>query len=272
MSEVDLKQALDVAIKAAKKGAEVALEFYKEVDPANAGSTLDIKTKTSPRDYVTEADFAVQKVIIEIIQQTYPDHRFIAEEKGADALGEPDSPYAWIIDPIDGTIPFIHGKDNWGTIIGLEVNGRVDIGVMLIPLHSELYTCIRGEGAFLNNKPIQLRKTRAMNDAVLCSNMIRRTKEIDDMLMISTPPCANLENYGSACDEFAEVLKGHNDGCFFDGVRYWDISAGCLMMEEAGGKSYYEFKEPDNFRCGLLVATSTEPIFEELKKFVFEKM
>ncbi|MBU0767120.1 hypothetical protein KKF55_05090 [Patescibacteria group bacterium] len=271
MSELDLDQALTRAIEIAKMAAATAVEFHKEISPENAGSNLGIETKDSPRDFVTKADRAVQKKIISAIQEYYPDHRFIAEEEGATNLGDPSSPYEWIVDPIDGTMPFIHGRDNFGTILALRKNEEVVLGVMIIPLKDELYYAIKGKGAFYNGKPIVLRDTKDLNDAAICSNT-RRVKIIDGIPYIATPICGNLENYGAACDEFGHMLRGHNDGCFFDGPRLWDVAAGCMMVEEAGGKSEYKLKDPKNVRGGVICVSSTAPIFDELREFVFEKM
>ena len=271
MSELDLDLALDRAIEVAKLAAQKAIEFHKEISPETAGRNLGIETKKSPRDFVTKADLEVQKVIIAALQEYYPDHRFIAEEKGADDLGDPESPYTWIVDPIDGTMPFIHGRNNFGTILALQKDGEVVLGVIIIPLKDELYYGIKGKGAFYNGKPIVLRNTKDINDATLCSNT-RRIKVIDGIPYIATPFCGNLENYGAACDEFGHMLRGLNDGCFFDGPRLWDIAAGCMLVEEAGGRSEYKLKDPKNIRSGVICASSTAPIFDELREFVFEKM
>ncbi|MCF7844728.1 MAG: hypothetical protein K9M03_02775 [Kiritimatiellales bacterium] len=271
MNELDLDQALTRAIEIAEMAAATAVEFHKEISPENAGRTLEVETKDSPRDFVTKADCAVQKKIIAAIQEYYPDHRFIAEEEGASSFGDPSSPYEWIVDPIDGTTPFIHGRNNFGTILALRKNEEVVLGVMIIPLKDELYYAIKGKGAFFNGKPIVLRNTKDLNDATLCSNT-RRIKMIDGTAYISTPLCGGLENYGAACDEFGHMLRGLNDGCFFDGPRLWDVAAGCMMVEEAGGKSEYILKDPNNVRSGVICASSTAPIFDELREFVFEKM
>ncbi|MBU0458925.1 inositol monophosphatase [Patescibacteria group bacterium] len=268
--EVNLDIAMEVALPTIKKAAELALEYHKKIDPKNAGSNLGIDTKR-PRDYVTDADKAVQKMIIEEIQKTYPSHRFIAEEEGSDNLGDPESPYTWIIDPIDGTCPFIHGRPHFGTIIALKKDDEVVLGLMYMPLLDELYTCIKGNGAFFNDKPVVLRNTRNMDDAVLCSNF-RRTVDINGIAHLPVILCANTENYGCAVYELGLILQGLNDGFYCSGPRLWDIAAGCLMIEEAGGKARYELKEPDNVRSGVLCATSTAAIFEELEEFVFNKM
>jgi myo-inositol-1(or 4)-monophosphatase len=272
---IDLNESLDLAVEISKEAGAILKEMFES---AHFG---EVVTKASPIDFRTEADEKSQELIIKRIQEKYPGHRFIAEEEGADNLGDPECPYTWIIDPLDGTTCFLHGKPNFGIIIALQENdpfdnaqgGQVVMGVMYLPMTDELYTCIRGKGAFMNGKPLKLRETKNMQDAILCSNTVRRAEKAPDgTLYVSTPYCASLENYGSAVDEFAQMLLGRNDGCFFDGIRLWDVAAGCLMVEELGGKSKYTFKEPGNPRGGLLVVSSTAPIYDELHDFVYNVM
>lgn len=272
MNEIDLQRALDVAMAAAKTAAAYVMERHKEIDPMTGGLNLGIETKASARDFVTEVDKESQRILIEEIRRHFPDHRFIAEEDGADDLGDPSSPYAWILDPVDGTTCFIHGRDNFGIIIALQKEGITKLGVIYLPVKDELFYGIKGQGGFFNGKPIVLRRTRDMSDAILASNTVRRGKQINGVLHVTTPYCGSLENYGSAAQEFSEMLKGHNDGCFFEGIRLWDVAAGCFLVEEAGGRSEYSFIEPGNIRGGLIVVSATEPIFDELKKFVQEQM
>jgi len=269
---INLDQALEVARKAAKDAAVLAVEYQEKIRPERAGRSLGIDTKMNLRDYVTEADLASQKLIIERLQKHYPDHRVIAEEKGADNIGDPSSPYTWIIDPIDGTTPFIHNRDNFGVMIALQENGETVLGIIWIPRREELFTGIRGQGAFFNGEPVRLRNTQGMNDAILCSNLMHRGEEIDGVLKASYPYCANIENYGSAAHEIGEILKGCNDGVFFLGPRIWDVAPGFMMVEEAGGKCEYVLEDPADVRSEVRGLACTKPIFEELREFVFNKM
>lgn len=267
----DPQNLLAVAAEAAKAASALLVEKHHAVFH-QASDSLDIDTKSSDTDFVTEADGAAQQSIISIIQAKYPTHRFIAEEAGADSLGSPDSPYEWIIDPLDGTTNFIHGKENFGSIVAVQKDGQLLAGVMDMPLLHQFYSGIAGEGAWINDRPVQLRPTRNMNDAVLASNTMRRAKQGDDgAWYVSMPYCGSVENYGCAAQELGEILLGQNDGAFFRGIRIWDVCTGCLMIGEAGGRYRYEFLEAGNPRSGLLCVASTAPIFDELCEFVFEK-
>ena len=257
----DLPQALDIAIAASKKAAEHAVQHWENID------SLEIESK-SPGDFVTQVDRECQHIIVEEIQSTFHEHRFLGEEGGTDTLGDPESPYQWIIDPIDGTTPFIHKKDTFGNLIALQENGHTVLGLIYIPVRNELFTGYKGGGAYFNDSPIRLRDTKDMFDAVLCSNTMRRAKEIDGTYMISTPRCGSLHNYGSMAHEMGELLKGCNDGSFAIGARLWDVAPGCFLTEEAGGKSWYELVEPDNLTGGTRHIASTPPIFDEIKEWV----
>ena len=269
---------LSDVLKVANDAADAAGEIIKQ----NFKSDLTIYTKSSARDYVTQVDHMSQEAIIDVIQKTYPEHRFIAEEEGADDLGDPDSPYVWIIDPIDGTTNFIHGKTECGTMVALmeESAGavrkpRMQIGVMLVPMRNTRYHVVRGGGAFMTaeddrNLPLRVRKTNGMNDAILCTNTMKNPDaEKEGALQIKAPFCAAMHNYGCALTELAAIAAGENDGLFFHGPGLWDIAAGCLLIEEAGGKYKYELLEEGNVRAGIRCVASTPDIFEELCEWVF---
>jgi myo-inositol-1(or 4)-monophosphatase len=261
MSTIDLKKALSVAVEAAALAGAHAVK--------RQNGELGIKTKASPRDFVTEVDQECQDMIIQRIQKDFPDHRFLGEEGDVSGIGDASSPYRWIIDPIDGTGVFIHGRDNFGNLIALEENEEVILAVMHQPRSKDFFTGVKGGGAFWNDKKVTLRETKDLNDAILCCNIINRAKKNSDgVLTVTLPAAASVENYGAAVDEFGKILRGENDGAFFENISLWDIAAGCFLVTEAGGKAEYR----KNSKGKYDVACSTTPIFEELKKFVFERM
>ena len=292
---------LKTATAAAKAAGDFLTQEHKKYF-VQKSEELQTFTKSSSIDLVTEVDRKAQEIVISMIQDRFPDHRFIAEEEGADTLGSPDSPYEWIIDPLDGTTNFIHGKYNFGTIIAVQMAAevilstdegrlprRLQAGCMWMPLQDCLYQAARGNGATVNGETIKLRTTKNLSDAVLSCNVIHRAipaseigtekaasrqsfpKDSNEDLYISVPRCGSLENYGCAADELGAIAQGWNDGVFWRGIRLWDIAAGCLIIEEAGGKYRYEFMTEGDVRSGLLCVVSTEPIFDELCEFVFER-
>jgi len=285
---LDPDAALTTAIAAAKAAGKIIVDRH--------GTELDVQTKSSARDLVTEVDRQAQEVIIQTIQKEYPDHRFIAEEdtpslpspfyptsqgsegqagelrgaRGADELGDKDSPYVWIIDPIDGTTNFVHGKKECGTLIALQQDGKFIVAVMYEPFIKRLYTGIKGQGAFCNGEKCTVRNTRDLDDAQLSSNIRKRAiKDKNGVLQVAIPNCGGLLNYGCALTEFGDIIRGYNDGLFFDGVGLWDVAAGCLLVEEAGGKCRYELLDSENPRKGVKCVASTAPIFDELCEFLW---
>ncbi|MFH0851893.1 MAG: inositol monophosphatase [Candidatus Peregrinibacteria bacterium] len=263
MKATDLARALETARTAAQAGAKIAMNKRISLEHL----VVEAKEIT---DYVTDVDCTAQAAIIAIVRETFPDHRLLAEEDGAEGLGDPSSPFCWIIDPLDGTKPYVHGKDEFACIIALEEAGKTILGVMEVPTKKESFWGTRGGGAFLNSEAIaNLRATRNLDDAILCTNMGGKSRGTDKVMTVRHPRCASLQNYGCAAVEMAEILKGRNDGVFFEGVHLWDVAPACLLIEEAGGRSRTELMDPKNPRCGVRCVASTTPIFDDLCAFVF---
>ncbi|MBU0766652.1 inositol monophosphatase [Patescibacteria group bacterium] len=272
MTDASPLEFLGVSEAAADAAAALLCAKHENIRTSGNTRDLNVHMKTSIMDPVTTVDIEAQERIIAVIRKRFPTHRFLAEEDGADSLGDPQSPYVWIIDPIDGTTNFIHGKENFGTIVAVAKDNELLAGCMLLPIMGHRFTASKGHGAYVDGRPVQLRRTASMTDAILCSNITRRAKpDANGVLQVSVPSCASLENYGCAVQGIGDMLLGWNDGVFFRGLKIWDIAAGFLMIAEAGGKYRYEWMEPGNPRNGLLCVGTTMPIFDEVCAFVFEK-
>lgn len=260
MTELDLDLALRVATDAARRAGDVILG----ADLAG----LAIRTKSSPHDFVTQVDEQAQLEIVRVIRAAFPDHPVLGEE--GDVGGAADSPYLWIVDPLDGTTNFLHGKPTCGTIIALRNGRQTLLGLLYFPSTGETFTAIWGRGALRNGKPVTLRATRGMDDAIITGNMRKRAKENDDgTYTVRLPDCASWENYGSAIEAFAEILRGHNDGLTYVGPHLWDVAAGCLLVEEAGGKARMELVDPSDLRGKTRCVASTPVLFDELCDITF---
>lgn len=260
---LDLAQALEVARSAAHAGAEIAMRKRASRE------RLHVEEK-EVTDYVTDVDRRAQNAIVTLLRKHYPDHRILAEETGAEHLGDPASPYCWIIDPLDGTKPYVHGKNEFACIIALQRNERGILGVMEMPALGTTYWGSQGEGAYRNGERITaLRPTRDLDDAILCTNMGGTSRGSGKTATVTYPRCASLQNYGCAAVEMAHILNGWNDGVFFDGVHLWDVAPATLLIEEAGGRTRTELKDPRDPRGGVRCVASTKPIFDELCRFVF---
>lgn len=272
MTDPSSLELLGVSESAADAAAALLRTEYARMRAAGHARDLNVHMKASVIDPVTVVDIAAQELIIAVIRTHFPTHRFLAEEEGADSIGDPQSPYVWIIDPLDGTTNFIHGKENFGTIVAVAKNDEILAGCMLLPIMEHRFTAAKGHGAHVDGHRVRLRKTAGMTDAILCSNIVRRARpNANGVLQVSIPSCASLENYGCAVQGIGDVLLGWNDGVFFRGLKLWDVAAGCLMLAEAGGKYHYGWIEPGNPRSGLLCIGTTAPIFDEVCAFALKE-
>lgn len=269
MMDVSVLDLLATAEAAADAAAAL---LQKEHRHMREGHDVQVTLKGSPMDPVSTADIAAQELMVSIIQKSFPSHRILAEEEGADLLGDAESPYVWIIDPIDGTRNFVRGKPNFGTIIAVEKNGELLASCMVLPLLDQRFTAAKGQGAFVNGRPVTLRKTENLAESTVCSNITRRAQvDANGILRTALPACASLENYGCAAQSMGDILLGWNDAVLFRGLKMWDVAAGALMIEEAGGKCRIEKLDPKDPRSDIVCVASTAPIFDELCTFAFKQ-
>ncbi len=268
---LNLDEALDFTIDVARSAGMLLTKAFERLK-REGSEELGVRTKKSARDFVTIVDAETQKHIIDRIRERYPDHRFIAEEEGADKLGNPACPHAWVIDPLDGTTNFLHGKPTFATMIALMEGSTFTAGVIYFPIFDEIFHGQKGTGAFWNGKPVQLRHTKDMNDAILSTNVTHRLKPCTNgELHVALPLCGSVHNYGCAAQELGEILRGSNDGVFYQGVGLWDIAPGCLMIEETSGKVRWEFVDPNDPRKGVNCVATTKEVFAEVEGLIFRE-
>lgn len=225
---------LNFAIETAREAGQLLLEKF--------GRKLDI-TKKGDINLVTEADLASEKLIIERIRSYHPKHAILAEESGAAVL-DGASAWKWIIDPLDGTTNFAHGYPCWCVTLALEHAGEVVVGVTFDPTRNELFAAERGHGATLNNKPIRVSATEDLGNALLVTGFPydikfreKFARNLTEMLLSSR----GVRRDGSAAIDMAYVACGRFDGFWEEGLNPWDVAAGLLLIEEAGGRvSYYD--------------------------------
>lgn len=199
----------------------------------NFHSIKEIETKAK-HDFVTNVDKESENTIISMIKEKYPEHGIIAEESGKRHGDE----YTWIIDPLDGTTNFIHCIPFFNVSIGLRFENKIILGVVYNPILDEMFVAEKGKGAFLNNKPISVSKTEKIEDAFLgfChapdDESIR--KAIEEFSALK-PIVQDVRKFGAAALELCYVACGRLDGFFSNGTKVWDVQAGCLIVQEAGG-------------------------------------
>jgi myo-inositol-1(or 4)-monophosphatase len=208
-------------------------------------------------DLVTEADLAAEQLIIERIRSYYPRHAVLAEESGASAEGQ--SEWRWIIDPLDGTTNYAHGYPCFCVSIALERVGVLELGVIYDPSREELFAALRGDGATLNGRPIRVSEVSQMNRAMLCTGFPYDVRERNDF-------ARNFANFimkaqavrrdGSAALDLAYVACGRFDGFWEEGLRPWDVAAGVLLVQEAGGRSSHYDGTPFDIYTPPIIASN----------------
>ncbi|HEY0461744.1 MAG TPA: inositol monophosphatase family protein [Pyrinomonadaceae bacterium] len=221
---------LNFAIETARAAGQILLEKY--------GRKINI-SKKGDINLVTEADLASEKLIIERIRSYYPKHAILAEESGNAVLLDGTNKFKWIIDPLDGTTNFAHGYPCFCVTIALEHDGEIVVGVTFDPTRSELFAAEKGKGATLNNKPIRVSETESLSEALIVTGFPYNFKEkanfgrhLTDFLLHSR----GVRRDGSAAIDMAYVACGRFDGFWEEGLNPWDVAAGYLLIEEAGGQ------------------------------------
>jgi myo-inositol-1(or 4)-monophosphatase len=219
-----------VAVNAARRAAAEISRAASDID------LVQVENK-AVNDFVTSADRASEEIIVRTLQQTYPKHAILTEEAGM--IGSEKSPYLWIIDPIDGTLNFMHGIPQYAISIALAYKGEVVVGVIYDVAKNELFTAAKGEGAFLNQRRIRVSTNIDMNRAVIGTGFpFRRGSDFKGYMqsfLRVAERTAGIRRPGSAALDLAWVAAGRYDGFWEKGLKKWDCAAGGLMVLEAGG-------------------------------------
>ena len=219
---------LNTAVKAARRAGKVIMRNLAQID------RLNVETK-GRNDFVSEVDRLAEAEIINVIRSAYPDHAILAEESGQ----QKGNDYQWIIDPLDGTTNFLHGYPQFSVSIALHYHDRATQAVVFDPLRDELFTASRGAGAQVNDRRIRVSDVTRLEGALLGTGFPYKT--MDDLdAWIATfrtllPLCSGVRRAGSAALDLAHVASGRLDGFWEIGLNPWDMAAGSLLIEEAGG-------------------------------------
>ena len=223
---------LGIAVRAARRAGAIINRAARDVEGLSV-------TRKRHNDFVTEVDKAAEQAIIEILHRAYPEHAILAEESGAKAGAAGESEYTWIIDPLDGTTNFIHGFPQYAVSIGLRHKGVLAHGVVYDPAKNELFTATRGRGAFLNERRMRVSKRVQLGDALIGTGFPFRDFEgLDEYLAMFrelTARTAGIRRAGAAALDIAYVAAGRLDGFWEMGLSPWDMAAGALLVQEAGG-------------------------------------
>lgn len=219
---------LATAIKAARRAGQVINRASQDLD------LLTIKHKTT-NDFVSEVDRSAEQAIIDVLLHAYPDHEILAEESGAQGQSE----HQWIIDPLDGTTNFLHGFPQYAVSIALRHKGALTQAVIFDPTRNDLFTASKGRGAYLNDRRIRVSKKRTLADSLVATGFpYKDFTHLDTYLGMfkeMLQKTSGVRRPGSAALDLAYVAAGHFDAFWEIGLNVWDIAAGTLLVQEAGG-------------------------------------
>jgi len=252
---------VNIAVSAARAGGNYIMRHYERTDH------LPVERK-GRNDFVTEVDRGAEREIIHLIRKAYPQHAILAEESGAQG----DNEVTWIIDPLDGTTNFLHRIPHFAVSIGIQVRGRLEHGVIYAPCTQDLYTASRGGGAQLNNRRIRVSNCKDLDEALVGTGVPLREEYLDrylPMLRNVAAQTAGVRRAGSAALDLAYVAGGRLDAFWELNLKPWDIAAGIVLVQEAGGVvRELDDEQADVLQTGHIFAAATriaDPVHGLLK-------
>ena len=202
-------------IKAAEKASKSVIRDFGEVEKLQV-------SKKGPRDFVTKTDKHVEKILIEELSKTKKNYSFLSEEAGS--IKNKDKDNIWIIDPIDGTTNFLHGIPHFAICVALESKKEIISGLIYDPIKDEMFYAEKNKGAYLNNQRLRVSNKNLLDECLFSSN--------HEGVKFSN---LNMRYSGCAALDLAYVASGRLDGFFHNKINIWDVAAGALLVEEAGG-------------------------------------
>jgi len=221
---------ITVMTRAAEKAGKALIRDFGEVEQ------LQVSRK-GPSDFVSQSDTRSESMLREELSRARPDWGFLMEEAGATAGRDPSS--RWIVDPLDGTTNFLHGLPHWAISVAAERDGELVAGVVYDPVKDEMFWAERGAGAFLNSRRLRVSARRRLEDALLATGIPFRghgdAEAFERQLRHVMPKVAGVRRFGSAALDLAYVAAGRFDGFWETALQPWDVAAGIVLVQEAGG-------------------------------------
>jgi len=212
---ISISSNLNIMIKAAEKASKSVIRDFGEVEKLQV-------SKKGPRDFVTKTDKHVEKILIEELSKTKKNYSFLSEEVGS--IDNKDKDNIWIIDPIDGTTNFLHGIPHFAICLALESKKQIISGLIYDPIKDEMFYAEKNKGAYLNNQRLRVSNKNLLDECLFSSN--------HEGVKFSN---LNMRYSGCAALDLAYVASGRLDGFFHNKINIWDVAAGALLVEEAGG-------------------------------------
>jgi len=206
---------LNIMIKASEKASKILIRDFGEIEKLQV-------SKKGPADFVTNSDLKTEKIIIEELKKAKPNYSIISEENGIE--NNKDKKNTWIIDPIDGTVNFLHGVPHFAISIALKSNNEIISGVIFDPIKNEMFYAEKNNGAYFNNQRIRVSKKNEIYNCLFVTGG-----------KIEKEPDLPFRKSGCAALDMAYVASGRYDGYFQKNLKLWDIAAGIILVKEAGG-------------------------------------
>lgn len=252
---------VNIGIDAARQAGRIILRALDRLE------TVKISEK-GPNDFVTEIDKAAESAIIDTIHQAYPKHGILAEESGETKGNE----YTWIIDPLDGTFNFIHGYPQFCVSIAVQKEGQLAHAIIYDPLRNELFTASHGSGAYLNNRRLRVSTKATLEGGIFGTGPALNTEQLKRFIEFFKhlqPDSARTRHSGCAALDLAYVAAGRLDAYWENNLKPWDLAAGILLVQEAGGLSSDINSDKSPLETGEILASNFK-LFEVLKKIITE--
>ena len=245
---ISISSNLNVMIKAAEKASKSVIRDFGEVEKLQV-------SKKGPYDFVTKTDKHVEKILIEELSKTKKNYSFLSEEIGK--INNKDKENIWIIDPIDGTTNFLHGIPHFAICIALKSKDEIISGLIFDPIKDEMFYAEKNKGAFLNNQRLRVSNKNSIDDCLFSSN--------HEGVKYSN---LNMRYSGCAALDLAYVASGRLDGFFHNKINIWDVAAGSLLVEEAGG-IVNNIKKFNNNNIDIRASNSSinDKMLQNLKNF-----
>lgn len=251
---------LNIGIRAARAAGNIIVRNMDQI------VDLPINEK-GLNDFVTEVDRQAERVIIDTILKAYPQHSILAEESGARG----DSEFQWVIDPLDGTTNYVHGFPQFAISIALRHKDILEQAIIYDPLRQELFTATRGNGAYLNSRRIRVSKRKELAGALLGTGFpfgdSQRLEMFINTFRLIFPMTAGIRRAGAASLDLAYVACGRLDGFWEFGLKEWDMAAGALLIQEAGG-IVTSTKNDNSYMKSGNILTANSNLHEELVKII----
>ncbi len=256
-------EMLEVCEQAVRLGGTVLLKMQQSIRPR----------EKAPRDLVTEADLASQNAIQDCLTKAYPDFQFLGEESTEEENTAIYSDYCWVVDPLDGTTNYVHGLENYCVSIALVKKNEPILGAIYDPVRQDLFTAIKGQGAFRNGIRLQTSRITELNSALIAAsfsaNVVENSAEIKRFIA-ALAHCQALRRMGSAALNLCYVAAGSLDGYWATSVKKWDVAAGLLLVEEAQGIITAIDGQPFNLETPKFITTSTPELHASLLQVLDE--